>query len=191
MGGMGGGDDNNSSERQKQIIAATFNELRQNSKSKTAFAEDAKFLSDLQAKLGEQARTLAERMASRELESASSEFAQFSKLMTQASSDMGQAVQQLKPGKWHDALQPEQKALQGLLRAEALFRNIQVAFGQRGGGGGGGGAQRDLARMFDLELDTSKNQYETGQNPANGGSQEAQQKAIDDAFERLKILARR
>ena len=56
----------------------------------------------------------------------------------------------------------EQKALQYLLRAEATFRQIQVAFGQRGGGGGGGGgAARDMAALFDLELDTEKNQYET------------------------------
>ena len=94
----------------------------------------------------------------------------------------------MKPGKWRDALPPEQKALQSLLRAEALFRNIQVAFGQQGGGGGGGGgAQRDLARMFDLELDTTKNQYETGQQ-SEAEKASAQQKAIDDAFERLKEL---
>ena len=69
---------------------------------------------------------------------------------------------------------PEQKALQSLLRAESLFRDIQVAFGQQGGGGGGGGgAQRDLARMFDLELDTSKNQYETGQSQRASGAETA------------------
>ena len=35
---------------------------------------------------------------------------------------------------WKDALEPEQKALQHLLRAEATFRDIQVAFGSKGGG---------------------------------------------------------
>ncbi len=191
MGGMGMGDSNNISERQKQIIAATFNEIRDPGKARVALQEDARFLSDLQGKLGEQAKTLAERMASRELGANGSQFTEFSRLMTQASVDMGTAVNQLKPAKWQDALPPEQKALQGLLRAEALFRDIQVAFGQRsGGGGGGGGAQRDLARMFDLELDTSKNQYETGRSSdsAAGGDQ---QKAIDEAFEKLQMLARR
>jgi len=60
---------------------------------------------------------------------------------------------------WKDAVPLEQKALQALLRAEATFRQIQVAFGQRGGGGGGGGgggAGRDLASLFDLELDTAR-----------------------------------
>ncbi len=190
MGGMGGGPgDNNISERQKQIIAATFNELRGESKSKSSIQEQARFLSDMEGKLGAQAKTLAERMGNRELSQANPEFENFSKLMTFASSEMGEAVGQLQPGKWHAALVPEQKALQSLLRAEAIFRDIQVAFGQQGGGGGGSGAQRELARMFDLELDTSKNQYETGQQQNETANQ--QQKAIDAAFERLQMLARR
>ncbi len=192
-GGGGGGAGNQSddiSQRQKQIIAATFNETKE-AKSRAALAEDAKFLSGLQAKLGEQAQVLAERMSSREMGSSGPEFQQFSKLMTQASSDMGTAVEQLRPGKWHDALVPEQKALGSLLRAEALFRDIQVAFGQSGGGGGGAsGAQRDLARMFDLELDTTKNQYETGQSSSSDSGSDAQ-KAMDEAYERLQALAKR
>ena len=188
-GGAGGGQDNNISERQKQIIAATFNELRNNSQGKASMQEQAHLLSDLESKLSAQAQTLAQRMSNRELSQANQDFQNFSKLMTTASSEMGTAVQQLSPAKWHEALEPEQKALQSLLRAEALFRNIQVAFGQQSGGGGGGGAQRELARMFDLELDTSKNQYETGQSAEDAAAQ--QQKALDDAFERLQILARR
>ncbi|HEX4747910.1 MAG TPA: hypothetical protein VH302_00075 [Bryobacteraceae bacterium] len=205
MGGGGGGggamdNNNNISERQKQIIAATFNQLGGSRSGPViggavaagaSVAENARFLSDAEGKLSEQAKTLAERMSSRELSQAGAEFQNFSKLMTQASGQMTAAGAQLKPGKWHDALPPEQKALQSLLRAEALFRDIQVAFGQQSGGGGGSmGAQRDLARMFDLELDTSKNQYETGQSDNSGGSKD-QQKAIDDAFQKLEALARR
>ncbi len=191
-GGMGGGgmmgDNTNISERQKQIIAATFNELRGESKSKSSIQEQAHFLSDMEGKLGAQAKTLAERMGNRELSQANPEFENFSKLMTFASSEMVEAVGQLQPAKWKDALVPEQKALQSLLRAEAIFRDIQVAFGQQGSGSGSG-AQRELARMFDLELDTSKNQYETGQQQNEIANQ--QQKAIDAAFERLQMLARR
>jgi len=187
--GMGGGaQENDISERQKQIIAATWNETREADPNPAALKEHARFLSDLESKLGDQSKTLAERMANRDLSSTNSQFEEFSKLMTQASSEMSEAAGQLKPGKWHDALPPEQKALQSLLRADALFRDIQVAFGQMNGGGMGSGAQRDLARMFDLELDTSKNQYETGQSPSSASDQ---QKVIDDAFERLQALARR
>ncbi len=189
-GGMDGGQQSDISERQKQIIAATWNQEREPGKNKAALQENAKFLSDTEAKLAEQAQTLSERMASREMGGAGASFANFSKLMTQASGQMAEAVNQLKPGKFHDALPIEQKALQSLLRAEALFRDIEIAFGQRGGGGGGGGAQRDLARMFDLELDTSKNQYETGQQTPEE-KQKDQQKAVDEALEKLKELAKR
>jgi hypothetical protein len=189
-GGMDGGQQSDISERQKQIIAATWNQEREPGKNKGALQENAKFLSDTEAKLAEQAQTLSERMASREMGGAGASFANFSKLMTQASGQMAEAVNQLKPGKFHDALPIEQKALQSLLRAEALFRDIEIAFGQRGGGGGGGGAQRDLARMFDLELDTSKNQYETGQQTPEE-KQKDQQKAVDEALEKLKELAKR
>jgi len=192
-GGGGGGmgnQQNDISERQKQIIAATWNQERDPGKTRASLQENAKFLSDTESKLSDQAKTLAERMSSREMEGAGSSFANFSKLMTQASGQMDEAVNQLKPGKWHDALPIEQKALQSLLRAESMFRDIQIAFGQRGGGAGGGGAQRDLARMFDLELDTSKNQYETGQQDQQQ-QQSDQQKAVDAALEKLKELARR
>ncbi len=161
-----GQQDNNISQRQKQIVAATFNQLNGSTGGffgmSASAAENARFLSETEGKLSAQAKTLAERMGSRELSEAGSEFQNFSRLMTQASDQMNDASSPLKSGKWHDALAPEQKALQSLLRAEALFREIQVAFGSQSGGGGGMGAQRDLARMFDLELDTSKNQYETG-----------------------------
>jgi hypothetical protein len=193
MGGGGGGmgnQQNDISERQKQIIAATWNQQRDPGKNRASLQENAKFLSDTESKLSDQAKTLAERMSSREMEGAGSSFANFSKLMTQASGQMDEAVNRLKPGKWGDALPVEQKALQSLLRAESMFRDIQIAFGQRGGGGGGGGAQRDLARMFDLELDTSKNQYETGQQNQQQ-QQSDKQKAIDEALEKLKELARR
>ncbi len=189
-GGMGsGGDDENISARQKQIIAATWNELKDSSKSRAAVQEDSRFLSNLEAKLSDQAKTLADRMASRELDTASADFQELSKTMQQASSEMSKAVDQLRPAQWKDALAPEQRALQALLRVEAKFRDIQVAFGQQNGGGMGSGAQRDLARMFDLELDTTKNQYETGQSGSSPSGD--QQKAVDDAFERLKMLAKR
>jgi hypothetical protein len=72
---------------------------------------------------------------------------------------MGPAADLLSRSSWEQALTPENKALQHLQRAEQLNRDIQVAFGNQGGGGGGGGggnAGRDLANLFDLELDTEK-----------------------------------
>ena len=101
---------------------------------------------------------------------------------------MDPAAGKLKDRKWQDAMPSEQKALQNLLRAEATFRQIEVAFGSRGGGGGGGGAGRDLASLFDLELDTQKNQYETAQ---TAGASTPKDQQVDDALKKLDDLARR
>jgi hypothetical protein len=189
---MGGGqqdDEDKISQRQKEIIAATWNEIRGGAKDKVNSTENAKFLADVQNKLKEQATSLAQRARSRELAGANQEFQAFVKDMEEAANQMGPASDKLKGQSWKDALEPEQKALQHLLRAEATFRDIQVAFGSQGGGGGGGSAGRDLANLFDLELDTEKNQYETGQ--SQGSSAEQRQKDVDEALQKLEQLARR
>src|SRR5580700_5069221 len=130
-------------------------------------------------------------MRSRELAGANQEFQAFVKDMDAAVAEMTPASDKLKALAWKDALEPETKALQHLLRAEATFRDIEVAFGNQGGGmGGGGGAGRDLANLFDLELDTEKNQYESGQQQG-GSNSEQRQKEIDEALQKLEQLARR
>ncbi len=191
MGGGGGGgdqDQNRISEREKEIIAATWNEIRGGAKERVNAADNAKFLSEVQGKLKEQAMSLAQRTRRRELAGQNQEFQSFTKEMEAAAAEMGPAADKLKGQGWKDALEPEQRALQHLLRAEATMRDIQVAFGANGGGGGGG-AGRDLANLFDLELDTEKNQYETGQQ--QGSSQEQRQKEIDEALQKLQQLAQR
>ena len=129
-------------------------------------------------------------MDSRDLSSANEEFNSFGHDMQAAAAAMTPSSDKLKQMQWHDAIPAEQKALQYLLRAEATFRKIQVAFGQQrgGGGGGGGGAGRDLASLFDLELDTEKNQYETAQ---TGSAADQRAKAVDDALAKLDALAHR
>ncbi|MBZ5661676.1 MAG: DUF4175 domain-containing protein [Acidobacteriia bacterium] len=190
-GGGGGGqqDQNDISQREEEIIAETWKHRGDKTATAQAAAEAAKFLSGVQSKLGDQAKSLAGRMQSRELSQQNEEFGSFVKNMNAAADAMGPAAEKLRQQKWQDALPDEQKALQHLLRAEATFRQIQVAFGNGGGGGGaGGGAGRDLASLFDLELDTEKNQYETAQ---TAGSQSQQEKDIDEALQKLDQLARR
>jgi hypothetical protein len=194
MGGGGGGEgvgeqQGQISQRQKEIIAATWNQIREASDGGTA-RENAQFLAGVQSKLRDQARSLVNRMRSRQLAGAGESFKNFVADMDKAIEAMGPAADKLKGLAWQAALEPEQKALQHLLRAESTFRNIQVAFGNRGGGGGGrgGGAGRDLEGLFDLELDTEKNQYETGQQSASAGDR---QREIDEALQKLERLARR
>ena len=187
-GGGGGASQTEMSMRQKELIGATWKQ--QNDKTATAKdnAAQAQFLSDAQQKLRDQVNALSVRMESRDVAEANQEFTDFDKDMQIAASAMGPSADKLKSMAWKDAMPLEQKALQALLRAEATFRKIEVAFGQRGGGGGGGGAGRDLASLFDLELDTEKNQYETA---PTASPQEEKEKKVADALEKLDALARR
>ncbi len=187
-GGMGGGDnDQQISQRQKDIIAATWNEYKNGSKDQSVAADDAKFLAEQEEKLAAQAKSLADRMKARELADANPQFQSFTKEMTEASQSMIDSAQKIRNRKWNDAMPSEQKALQAAQRAEATFRDIQVAFGTQGGGAGAGGAGRDLENLADLELDREKNQYETGQQSAS----DSRAQEIDKALQKLAELARR
>jgi hypothetical protein len=191
-GGGGGGGQNNQtdiSRREKELIGATWKQ--QNDKSATT--KDAtvagQFLSDAQQKLRDQVMALSARMESRDLSEANEEFTGFEKDMQTAAAAMAPSADKLKNMQWKDAIQLEQKALQALLHAESTFRQIQVAFGQQGGGGGGtNSAGRDLASLFDLELDTEKNQYETAQSTSPA---EQHEKDVEDALAKLDALAKR
>jgi hypothetical protein len=142
----------------------------------------------VQSKLRDQSVSLAGRLEARELTEENEEFSSFQKDMNAAAQAMAPATQALGQQKWKDAMPQEQKALQFLLRAEATFRQIEVAFGSRAGGGGGGSSGRDLQSLFDLELDLEKNQYETEQTASSSGQQSA---VIDQALQKLDELARR
>ena len=188
-GGAGGQNQTEISKREKELIAATWKQEN----SKTATPKDAavagQFLSDAQQKLRDQVLALSARMQSRDLSQANEEFTGFETDMQDAAKAMAPSTDKLKGMEWKEALSLEQKALQSLLRAEATFRKIEVAFGQQqGGGGGGSGAGRDLASLFDLELDTEKNQYETAQ---TASPQEKHDKDVADALEKLDALAKR
>jgi hypothetical protein len=190
-GGGGGGqqaDPGEISRREKEIVAATFKQLGDKKATERQAAETAKFLSDVQATLRNQSLSLAGRLEARELTRENKEFSAFQQEMAAAAEAMNPASQKLQVRKWQDAIPDEQKALQHLLRAEATFRQIEVAFGSRGGGGGGGSAGRDLASLFDLELDTAKNQYETQQ---TASSSDKRAEDMNDALKKLDELARR
>jgi hypothetical protein len=192
-GGGGGGGSNNQTEiskREKELIAATWKQENYKDATQKDAAAAGNFLSDAQQKLRDQVTALSARMQSRDLSEANEEFTGFDKDMQAAAAAMAPSAEKLQGMEWKDAIPLEQKALQALLRAEATFRQIQVAFGQRGGGGGGGtdSAGRDLASLFDLELDTEKNQYETAQSASPA---EQHEKDVEDALEKLDALAKR
>src|SRR5439155_11946151 len=191
-GGGGGGDDDSAealSKRQKEIIAATFKLIRDKAKFQTKeWTDNIHAVSASQTKLAEQTNTLMQRLARRGLSGQNKTFKDLSENLKQAIEQMGPAAEQLKNEQADAALPYEQKALQYLMRAEALFTEIQVTMGNRGGGGGGGRQNaEDLADLFELELDQSKNQYETLQR----GEMQQNPQEIDEAIRKLKELAER
>ena len=188
-GGSGGNNQMEISRRQKELIAATWRQQNDKTSSPKEASAAGQFLSDAQRKLRDQVMALSVRMQSRDLSQANEEFSDFDKDMQDAAKAMLPSAEKLGQTQWKDAMGWEQKALQALLHAEATFREIEVAFGQRGGGGAGAGnAGRDLASLFDLELDTEKNQYETAQQASPA---EQRQKDVEDALKKLDALAKR
>ncbi|WP_263409410.1 DUF4175 family protein [Terriglobus tenax] len=192
-GGGGGGQQQNQGEisrRQKELIAQTWKQQNDKTSTPKSSEDQSKFLADVQSKLRQQVDALSSRLESRDMTAANETFTSFEKDMQEASKAMVPAADKLRGQQWKDAIANEQKALQFLLRAEATFRQIQVAFGQRGGGGGGGGGSmgRDLATLLDLELDTAKNQYESAQ---TASPQEEKEKKVDEALQKLDALAKR
>ncbi|MEZ2347269.1 hypothetical protein [Terriglobus sp. RCC_193] len=189
-GGQQGSNQTDISRRQKELIEQTWKQINDKTATEKTAKAQGDFLSGAQSKLRDQVNALSVRVNSRDLSEANEEFTTFDKAMQEAAKNMLPASEKLAVTKWQGALASEQKALQALLRAEATFRQIQVAFGQQGGGGGGGGNStgRDLASLFDLELDTEKNQYETAR---TSSPQEEHQKQVEDALAKLDALAKR
>ncbi len=191
MPGEGGGmeDPGALSEQQRQIIAATFNISRDRATyTEQGYREALTTVQLSQERLREQVNTLLRRMQQRDVVQMDSIFAQIAELMPQAMREMSAAEEQLQKQKPDDALSPEQRALQHLLRAEALYREVQVQMQQQQQASGQGGTPpEDLADLFDLEREGLPNQYEQVQR----SQQEQQQRQLDETLERLKELARR
>ena len=167
-GGAGGGGQQQDeiSRRQKEILVATWNLIKERDEETSSYLDkqqlhdNAQMLSDLQRTLADQARTLAARARARQLTGVDERIQQFVQNLEDAADAMKPASENLGDVKLSEAVPSEQDALQHLLRAESAFTDVQVAF-QQGGGGRGGGAGRDLSELYELEMDLQKNQYET------------------------------
>lgn len=192
-GGGGGGEDGGSlSQQQRQVIAATFRLVREqatNARDAKALAQDAQTVALIQGRLKAQVEALVTRMMSRGALPDGSPMHGTADEMRQAMEKMTLAEAELKVPRPKAALPIEQSALAHLQRAEASFRDVQVAFGGGGGGGGGGSnsSAEELADLYELDLDKLRNQYETLQS----GAQEQRDDQVDEALSRLQELARR
>jgi hypothetical protein len=178
------------SARQRDIVAGTFNWLRDS--ARTAERERRENLTTLaiaQGRLKEDVAGLVRRLVERGVVASDSTFREVHAELEAAGREMQAAEEGLGKGLPREALPAEQKALQHAQRAEAAYRDIDIQLGGQSGGGEGGKASRaeDLADLFDLETDKLRNQYESVQRDRE---QSAQQE-IDQTLERLRQLASR
>jgi hypothetical protein len=201
-GGGGGGqqppdDAGQLSQKQRDIIAATFKTQRDSAVTdKKSFEENLATIRLAQQKLREQANQLAGRLKERGISTSDSNWKKIADILPIAAAHMDTAEKRLGSGSAQSALQPEQRALQQLQRAEAVFREIQVSMDKQSGGGGGGGGQKtnaeDLADIFELQKDKMRNQYETTQSgQAQGQQQQQADNQVDASLEKLRQLAAR
>jgi hypothetical protein len=177
------------SKQQKEIISATFKVIRDMGRMAAKEAADGlNSLSLVQSRLAGQAQGVVDRMQRRGASQVDDNFRKLSEYLKKAIEEMGKAAADLGAQKPEGALPPEQKSLQQLMRAESLFKEIQVSFANQSSGGGGDQANaEDLADLFELELNKLKNQYETVQH----GEQQARDQKVDEALQKLKELAQR
>ena len=190
-GGGGGEDPGELVQRQRDVVAGTYNWVRDSAKrADRQRNEDAATLAIAQGSLREEVATLAQNLLERGITKQDSMFAQIHGALVAAEKEMKSAEEKLGVRDGRGALPSEERALRELQRADALYRDVQVQRGeQQGGGGGGGGGQRseDLADLFELENDRQRNQYEAVQQQASAG----QSQEVDETLERLKQLAAR
>ncbi|MFN7928430.1 MAG: DUF4175 family protein [Blastocatellia bacterium] len=193
--GQGGEQEQALPRRQKDIIAATFRINREEARYTPAEKkENYDTVSLAQDKLREDANGLIDRIKRRTGEGGgpqggtAQQFTQLIENLKTATKEMEGASTELKAQRGQQALPYEQRALQQLLRADAIFREIQVSMSQQGQGQGQQSQQaEELADLFELELDKMKNQYETLKREEK---QQGQQQD-DETKRKLEELARR
>ena len=191
-GGQGGDQDQNAlSRRQKDLIAATHRLIREGDKYTPQERKDGyEAVASGQEKLRTDTLEFLDRMRRRLGGDTEKQMLAIAENLIKAAKEMEAAPPPLRKETGKEALPPEQRALQSLLAADSLFREVQVAFGNQSSSGQSGNSERqqqELAGLFELELDKMKNQYETVQ---RAQQQQAQQEK-SDAERRLEELARR
>ncbi|HVH40497.1 MAG TPA: DUF4175 family protein, partial [Gemmatimonadaceae bacterium] len=142
-GGGGGGGGESPTEfvrQQREIVAGTYNWLRDSAAtSEKQRGEDVTTLAISQGRLQGEVERLAQQLKERGLAASDTSFAAIQRELAAAAVQMKAAEEQLGQKKGRAALPSEEKALAHVQRADALYREVQVQQGQQGGGGGGGG----------------------------------------------------
>ena len=184
-GGGSGDMDSLLSRRQKQILVATWGLIRDRKRlDKGEYRNSLRLVGELQLKLQQRTRSLADRVQRRALTGLDQDIRKFSENLLQAVQSMVPAHESLSQRAPDQAVPHQQRALQYLMRAETFYKEVQVA---RGGAQGRTTWAQELESLFELELDKLKNQYEVQQQAGASDSR----RQMDEATRKLRELARR
>ena len=184
-GGGSGNPDTLLSRRQKQILVATWGLIRDRKQlDKGEYRNSLKLVGELQLKLQQRTRSLADRVQRRALTGLDQDIQKFAENLVQAIQFMVPAHESLSQRDPDEAVPHQQRALQYLMRAETFYKEIQVA---RGAAQGRATWAQELESLFELELDKLKNQYEVQQQAGSSDSR----RQMDEATRKLRELARR
>src|ERR1044071_6859355 len=149
-GQSGDQDQNALSRRQKDLIAATHRLVREGDKYTAQERKDGyEAVAAGQDKLRTDTLEFLDRMGRRlgDVEDGQKQVAEMAEHLRQAAKEMEGAPPPLRKQAGKDTLPPEQSALQRTLAADAIFREVQVAFGNQNSSSGGSGGQREQQEL--------------------------------------------
>jgi hypothetical protein len=170
---------------QKEIITATWKLERARQKlSEDELQKGGKALAETQASLRESVTRLVEAARVR----GGFGDGKMLEYLEQATGFMQEAMPLLEESKFAEALDPERRAYQFLLKADAEMRRRELAMNS-GGASSFGQLQssEEFSRLFQDELNKIQSKYETLQNQ----QQQQQQTQLNEALQKVKELAQR
>ncbi len=171
---------------QKEIITATWKLERARQKlSDDELEKGSKALAETQASLQESVTRMIETAKMRG--GFGDEEGKLVEYLERAVEMMQAAVPPLQDTKLAEALDPERRAYQFLLKFDADMRRHELAMGGGGGGFGQLQSSEEFSRLFQDEMNKIQSKYETLQNQ----QQQQQQAQLNEAAQKVKELAQR
>jgi len=173
---------------QKEIITATWKLERARQKlSDEEVKKSSKALAETQASLQESVLRIAQAAGTRG-NVGGEESRKITEYLEQAAGVMQEAVPLLEEAKLAEALDPERRAYQFLLKADAEMRRRELAMNSgQASSFGQLQSSEEFSRLFQDELNKIQSKYETLQNQ----QQQQQETQLNEALQKVKELAQR
>ena len=190
-GGGGGGDQQQAglAEQQRELVIALFNVLRDGIPDADTETDRAGLFEQAQARVRDRVDAIVRRLGTRPVVEMNPGYRAMAEELPRASAAMVRVEALLAGRDIGAALEPARQALRHLQRADAAFREVQVARQMAGAQGGAGASEAgDLANLFALEMDRSRSQYSSVQRGRWDQPERAEQ---DRLAQRMRELAER